>query len=244
MRLLLLKHFVFDDPLFITTWADQKGYSVTAMYPPDTFTAPSLDSFDLLIILGGPMSAYQESEFPWLTDEKSFIKSAVAYGKKVLGICLGAQMLAEVVGGRVYRNSHKEIGWHPVVRNGIQHPLFSGIPDTFHSFHWHGDCFDIPDEAIPLAYSEACRIQAFAYGERALGLQFHLETTPSCMNTMLARWQHEIIEAPYIQSPRLILEQSGRSKISSEMLHQVLNSFERMAESTVVAGLSAQTYTP
>ncbi|NOU94798.1 GMP synthase [Paenibacillus sp. LMG 31456] len=226
MRLLLLKHFDFDDPSFILYWAAHKRHTVSIIYPPDFFTAPSLDSFDMLIILGGPMSAYQDEVFPWLPDEKRFIKSAIEAGKNVLGICLGAQLLAEVIGGRVDRNAHKEIGWHPVMRTGMQHPLFDGVPDIFQSFHWHGDCFDIPEDAVPLAYSEACRVQAFAYGEQVLGLQFHLETTPTCMETMLTQWHYEIVKAPYIQTREQMIDQSYRSSQSFLILGHILDQFK------------------
>ncbi|GAA4839144.1 hypothetical protein GCM10023310_16170 [Paenibacillus vulneris] len=144
MRMLLLKHFDFDDPSYFISWAGQHEAELTILFPPNGFHAPAMDSFDLMIILGGPMSAYQDNEYPWLQSEKAFIREAVESGRKVLGICLGAQMLAEVLGGRVYRSPHKEIGWHQVKRNGTQHPLLEGVPDDFYSFHWHGDCFDIP----------------------------------------------------------------------------------------------------
>ncbi|MCR8631637.1 type 1 glutamine amidotransferase [Paenibacillus radicis (ex Xue et al. 2023)] len=235
MRLLILKHFEFDDPAFILSWTEHRQHTASIIYPPDFFTAPSLDSFDFLIILGGPMSAYQDDVYPWLQAEKLFIKSAIDAGKNVLGICLGAQLLAEVMGGKVYRNAHKEIGWHPVTRTGIQHPLFTGVPDTFESFHWHGDCFDIPEDAIPLSYSEACRVQAFAYGEKVLGLQFHLETTPRCMETMLTEWHHEIIKAPYIQSGKQIMDKSYRSNQSFLILGNILDQFEQKTDRKGIA---------
>ncbi|MBE1446794.1 type 1 glutamine amidotransferase [Paenibacillus sp. OAS669] len=225
MRMLLLKHFDFDDPSYFISWAGQHEAELTILFPPNGFHAPAMDSFDLMIILGGPMSAYQDNEYPWLQSEKAFIREAVESGRKVLGICLGAQMLAEVLGGRVYRSPHKEIGWHLVKRNGTQHPLLEGVPDDFYSFHWHGDCFDIPAGAVSLASSEACRHQAFTYGEHVLGLQFHLETTEGCMTTMLERWQHELVEAPWIQKAERILEQTERTQASKALLHQILNNY-------------------
>ncbi|MFE5321321.1 type 1 glutamine amidotransferase [Paenibacillus sp. NPDC056579] len=225
MRLLLLKHFDFDDPFCIASWAAEKGYDITVMSPPDGFRAPSLDTFELLVILGGPMSAYHDAEHPWLTEEKSFIRQAVEEGKKVLGICLGAQMLSEALGGRVYRSEHKEIGWHPVKRLRIEHPLFSGVPEQFYSFHWHGDCFDIPEGAVSLAYSDACRVQAFAYGEQVLGLQFHLETTASCMTTMLDRWHDELADTPFIQKAEQMVGQAYRTEHSFTILKQILSNY-------------------
>lgn len=225
MRVLLLKHFDFDDPSFFISWAGQHEAELTVLFPPNGFHAPSFDSFDLLIILGGPMSAYQDSEYPWLQSEKKFIREAVDRGKKVLGICLGAQMLADVLGGKVYRNQYKEIGWHQVMRNSTEHPLLEGVPDEFYSFHWHGDCFDIPEGTVSLASSKACEQQAFAYGEHVLGLQFHLETTEGCMTTMLERWQHELVEAPWIQKAGDILEQKDRTRDSKAILNQILSNY-------------------
>lgn len=223
--MLLLKHFDFDDPSFFISWAGQNEAELTVLFPPNGFHAPSFASFDLLIILGGPMSAYQDHEYPWLQSEKVFIREAVQLGKKVLGICLGAQMLAEVLGGKVYRNPNKEIGWHPVQRNGIRHPLLEGVPNGFYSFHWHGDTFELPEGTVSLAFSEACRNQAFTYGEHVLGLQFHLETTEACLATMLERWQHELIEAPWIQKAEQILEQTDRTTDSKAILHQILSNY-------------------
>ncbi|MED4603490.1 type 1 glutamine amidotransferase [Paenibacillus validus] len=223
MHIVLLKHFAFDDASVILAWAEQEGCQTTVLFPPDGIALPRMDDFDWLIILGGPMSAYDKED--WLQQEKRFIRSAVDHGKHVLGICLGAQMLAEALGGKVYRNEQKEIGWHPVTRTRAAHRLFEDVPASFHSFHWHGDCFDLPEGALSLAYSDACRHQAFAYGERVLGLQFHLETTPSCLAMMLDRWQDELSDAPFIQTADRIRQEAHRSEESFRILRHILDRF-------------------
>ncbi|TBL72708.1 type 1 glutamine amidotransferase [Paenibacillus thalictri] len=225
MRVLLLRHFRFDDTSAIISWIRKNHYIETMLHPAEDDPLPELDTLDMLIVLGGPMSAYDEAGHPWLREEKQFIKAAVEAGKKVLGICLGAQLMAEALGGKVYRNTQKEIGWHPVHRTEAEHPLFDGIPVQFHSFQWHGDCFDLPPDALPLAYSAACQTQAFAYGKHALGLQFHLETTPACMETMLEKWTAELVDAPYIQKAGQILAQASRSEESHRMLSGILDRF-------------------
>lgn len=164
MRLLLLKHFSFDDESAITDWAARHGHEAEVRFPPDGEALPGHESYELLIILGGPMSVYEDDKYPWLVDEKRYVREAMDSGKLVLGICFGAQMLAELLGARVYRNNEKELGWHRVERTEQEHPLFAQIPQQFYSFQWHGDCFDLPEGAVRLAGSKACPNQAFVYG--------------------------------------------------------------------------------
>ncbi len=126
------------------------------------------------------MNVYEEAEYPWLAAEKAFIAAAIGAGKPVLGICLGAQLIAAVLGGTVSKGPQPEIGWYPVELTpaGRELPLFAGFPDRFTALHWHGDTFSIPPGATHVASSAACANQAFAYdGGRVVGLQFHLEET-------------------------------------------------------------------
>ncbi|WP_019006900.1 type 1 glutamine amidotransferase [Cohnella laeviribosi] len=228
MRLLLLKHFSFDDESAIVRWAEAKRFPYAVMDPSGGGPFPDMAAFDLLIVMGGPMSVYEESEYPWLRPEKTFIRQAIASGKAILGICLGGQMLAELLGGRVYRNKQKEIGFHPIERTDKTHPLLDGLPNRFYSFQWHGDAFDLPAGAVRLAFSEACANQAFAFGPHILGLQFHLETTAACMEAMLKRWSDQIRPAPYIQTAEQIRAQAERIEASHRMLHRILDAFDRL----------------
>ena len=149
---------------------------------------PEPDSVDLLVIMGGPMNVYEDDEYPWLNGEKDFIRACISEGKAVLGICLGAQLIAEVLGGEVTRAPHEEIGWHPVELTepgrGLQ--VFADFPDRFTTLQWHGDTFSIPPGATHAASSEAVSNQAFTFdGGRVIGLQFHLEETRETLEELV-----------------------------------------------------------
>ncbi len=167
---------------------------------------PSSEAFDLLVIMGGPMGVYDEGEFPWLKAEKAAIKDAFAAGKGVLGICLGSQLMAEALEGRVTRNTYKEIGWWPVERlpEAQNHWVAQCFPERFKTFHWHGDTFSIPPEAVPLFQSEGCAHQGFAFGDKAVALQFHPEILPEIAATWLQTGAAELTPGPYVQTPEQI----------------------------------------
>ena len=151
------------------------------------------------------MGVYDERDYPWLIREKEFLKQAIDTGTHILGVCLGAQLIADVLGARVYPNDHKEIGWFPI--EGVQThkkigPLFARAGKVF---HWHGDTYDLPSGATHLAKSQACKNQAFSVGDQILALQFHLETTRNAARALIDNCGHEIVNAPYIQPPHEIL---------------------------------------
>ena len=211
MKLHFLQHVSFEDIAHIRTWADSNNITVskTALYENQPF--PALDDFDILVIMGGPMGVYDEAKYEWLKPEKKFIERVISSNKPALGICLGAQLIAEVAGAKVYPNEHKEIGFFEVAityldKNGS---LFESLPDTFRPFHWHGDTFDIPAGAIRLAASKACRNQAFQLGDRVVGLQFHLESTVKSIRSLIENCSDEITDAPYIQTAQQMIEQVG-----------------------------------
>jgi len=137
-----------------------------------------------LIFMGGPMSA--NDDLPYLAQEIQLIREAVERGQPVLGVCLGSQLIAKALGACVFRNSTKEIGWFDIrlTEAGRQDPLLASLDEPETVFHWHGETFDLPDGAVWLAYSDACRHQAFRVGSNVYGLQFHLEVTPE----MIADW--------------------------------------------------------
>lgn len=167
---------------------------------------PHAGDVDALVVMGGPMSVNEYDRFPWLTGVKGLIGGMIASDKPVLGICLGSQLLASVLGSPVYRNEHKEIGWFPVelTEAGKQHPFTAHLPATFNTFHWHGDTFDLPDGALHLARSAGCKNQAFVYG-KSLGLQFHMEMTQEGMVEICERCARELVDGPYIQQlPELL----------------------------------------
>ncbi|VGO13722.1 hypothetical protein PDESU_02279 [Pontiella desulfatans] len=201
MKLHWLQHVPFEGLGYIEEWANANGaqLSCTRLFAGET--PPGIDSFDLLVVMGGPMGIYDHAEHPWLIAEKEFIRQSIDAGKRVLGICLGAQLMADVLGARVYPGPLKEIGWFPIERSPDAPEL---IPQKPTVFHWHGDTFDIPQGAIPLATSEPGINQGFIHGNKAIGLQFHMETTPASMEALINNCGHELVEAPYIQSANQI----------------------------------------
>ena len=157
----------------------------------------SLDGCDLILTLGGPMSATQEKAYPFLKKETAFLRQALKMDHPVLGICLGAQLMAKALGSRVFPGPHKEIGWYWLDQTplGRSDPLFSRLDPSFLVFEWHGETFELPPDAACLAGNSAYPCQAFRYGARAYGIQFHLELTLPMLRTWCSAWEEEIKEA-------------------------------------------------
>ena len=207
MRAHYLQHVPFEGLGSIEPWLRGAGYEITSSPLFRSAEFPELEMVDLLIVIGGPMSVNDEDEFPWLIAEKRFVRCAIEAGKPVLGICLGAQLIASSLGARVCRNRCKEIGWFPV--QGVSRPGLSStfaFPPTMEVFHWHGDTYDLPPDAVLLARSEGCPNQAFQIGSRVIGLQFHLETTPELARAIISHCRAELSPAKYVQSEATILE--------------------------------------
>lgn len=208
MRIHYLQHVPFEDPANIVTWARRRGYSLTGTHLYNYEALPAMEEFDLLVIMGGPMNIYQEEEYPWLATEKKFIKAAVAAGKAVLGICLGAQLIAAVLDGKVTKNPVGEIGWLPVefTSQALASPLFAGFPATVRVFQWHNDTFSTLGEGcVSLAGSEACAHQAFLYKDRVVGFQFHMESNEASIRSLLGNCAGELTDGPYIQTEKQIV---------------------------------------
>jgi len=195
MRVQVIQHVAFERPGLIAQWAQERGHGLTVTHAwRDEF--PVVGEVDLLIVLGGPMGALDDEAFPWLTAEKHYLARVIADGVPVLGVCLGAQILATVIGGGVRRNRELEIGWYPVnlTPEGMTSPVGTW-PTSVTVGHWHGDTFELPDGMQPLLSSAACRNQAFVFDERVVGLQFHLEWTPELMADMTRECADELVDS-------------------------------------------------
>lgn len=222
MKVHVFQHAPFEDLGSIRFWLDQRGaeISYTRFFAGDL--VPVLDGFDLLIAMGGPMSVNDEEKLPWLRDEKRAVSDAIERDMPVLGICLGAQLIASALGARVYRNSEKEIGWFPIQAPARSEHSF-GFPSECTVFHWHGETFDLPSGATPLARSEACEHQAFQIKQNVVGLQFHLEMTPESALAMVENCRHELIPGRYVQSEaELRATPVSRYADANELMGQVM----------------------
>ncbi|MCG6862476.1 MAG: type 1 glutamine amidotransferase [Chromatiaceae bacterium] len=206
MRIHCLLHSHLGGEIYLPIWAAQKGYLWTSSVVPSVPSLPTPDDLDCLVVLGGPMSAWEEEKYPWLTAEKRLLECLIEAGKPILGICLGAQLVADVLGARTYIGMHKEIGWHLVeaTTESRIHPVGAVLPSSFETFLWHGDSFDIPDGATQIARSAAFESQAFVWN-RVLALQFHLEVRPDWVGRITARDAGELVDSGFVQSLDTIL---------------------------------------
>lgn len=205
MRAHYLQHVAFESLGSIKPWLRAAGFEITKTPFFLTAELPDLKAIDLLVVLGGPMSVNDEDEFSWLPKEKRFIRNVIEAGKPVLGVCLGAQLIACAMGARVFTNPVKEIGWFPVQGVPSTGETNFQFPASVEVFHWHGETFDLPPGVVRLATSDGCKNQAFQLGQSVIGLQFHLETTPASARKLVAHCRAELIPSRYVQSEAHIL---------------------------------------
>jgi GMP synthase-like glutamine amidotransferase len=233
MRLHYLQHVPYENIGSIEAWARKKGHSITKTVLYYDEALPGTDSFDWLVVMGGPMNVYEEREYPFLRREKKLIADAVRADRLVLGVCLGAQLIAEVAGGKVTANGHKEIGWHKVslTPDAMKSTAFKKLPAGFVPFHWHGDTFSIPPGAAKAASSEACENQAFFMNDgRVVGLQFHLECTEDGINRLCKNCGDDLKPGMYVQASEQMLGQDGHLRENYQHLCALLDGMESVAK--------------
>jgi len=219
-----LQHVPFEGLGSIEPWLKTAGYAITHTRLFESAELPDRDTFNLLVVMGGPMSANNESNFPWLVYEKRLIRAAIKAGKSVLGVCLGAQLIASSLGAGVYPNRHKEIGWFPVQGIPLSDNSMFKLPASLDVFHWHGETFDLPSGAVRLARSEGCENQAFQIGKSVIGLQFHLETTPQSAEDIISNCRDELTPSQYVQTEEEMLSAEPEKYQSiNQVMHGVLS---------------------
>ena len=202
----IFQHVPFEGIGSIEQWLKAHNFGISATRFFEHCDLPDPKTTEFLIVMGGPMSVNDEEIYPWLAQEKRFIREVLAAGKPVLGICLGAQLMACALGARVYKNPEKEIGWFPVRAVPAPHGVsVFRFPDEFDAFHWHGETFDLPEGAVRLAQTAACSRQAFQIGTNALGLQFHLETTKESAGSLAAHCREDLRPSTYTHREEDIL---------------------------------------
>jgi len=228
MKISVLQHAACEGPGEIERWAVERGHAVhlTHLYRGDSLPDP--EAFDFLVVMGGEMNIYQDRDYPWLKPERELIAATMASGRRVVGICLGAQLIADALGSRVTQNPVHEIGWFPIRFTAEAHARFPKLPAAATVLHWHGDTFELPPAATRLAASEGCPEQGFVVKGKCLGLQFHLEMDPELVRQTVegssdfSRWP----KGPYVQNPKTIL--AGASTYSAPnraFLYDLLDAF-------------------
>ena len=207
LRIHHFQHVLHEGLGSIEEWASLSGHSLTATKFYENVRLPEISDIDWLIVMGGPMSVNDEEQFPWLADEKKFIRQAIDDGKTVLGICLGSQLISAALGARVFKNDEKEIGWFDVELTCFakSNNLVFDMEDRIKVFHWHGDTFDLPENAIHLAFSKGCKNQAYIYKDKVLALQFHLEHTFNSLEQMIENGRIELTNGKFVQSEKKLL---------------------------------------
>lgn len=224
----VLQHVPFEGLGSIEPWLINHRYKIEYVRFYESYSFPSLDAIDAIIVLGGPMSVNDESEYPWLREEKQFLHEAIVRGCPTLGICLGAQLLASVLGGRVTKNKEKEIGWYPIKLRKEGITVFHHVPEELPAFHWHGETFEIPRGAVHIASSAACTNQAFLVHDTVLALQFHLEATPSTVQALLEHCRDELVPGKYIQPEEIIVRTTEQMyRETNRYFNSILDSFFR-----------------
>ena len=214
MRLHYIQHVPFETPGLILDWANKNNHSLSSTMLYKNEKLPNITDFDMLVIMGGPMNIYDFDKHPWLKNERDFIKNAIYSDKKIVGICLGAQLIASVLGADIYQNDNKEIGWFKVNHNNKQTAVL----------HWHGDTFDLPDGANLIFTNNTCVNQGFIYNKSVLALQFHLEMSYSQVEAIIDNCIDELDEdGIFIQSAADIL--AGRINIDAaeDLLYDLLD---------------------
>jgi len=202
-----LQHAAGEGPGQIACWAAANGHRLTGTHWYRGEEAPGTSEIDFLVIMGGGMNIHEHRNHPWLVEEKALIAKVIGEKKPVLGICLGAQLIADVMGGKVYENPVFEIGWFPVraVEGAREEQVFVRMPAEFTALHWHGDTFELPPGAKLLASTDVCRNQAFVCQGNVVGLQFHAEVRPEDVRAFVAGETGPLPEGENVQSFEEIL---------------------------------------
>jgi GMP synthase-like glutamine amidotransferase len=228
MHIHYFQHVPFEGLGSIQQWADSRRHNVTGTRWYKDGRLPPIEGVDWLVIMGGPMGVHDDDKFPWLKVEKDFILRAIERKCKVLGVCLGAQLIASVLGAKVERNPYKEIGWYDVqsTEEGRASKIVGKLPEQFVAFHWHGDTFELPAGAQRLARSEACKEQAFVYNDRVLGLQFHLDVQLRNVEQLIHNCREDLQKGMYIQKPADMLARQDYFGNIRKNLFTVLDGLE------------------
>jgi GMP synthase (glutamine-hydrolysing) len=218
MKILFIIHAEFEKPGSIGAWAKKHNHQTQEVYPFKDEKLPDVTSYDFLVVMGGQQSPLHLEEAPYLADEIDFIKQALTKNKRIIGICLGAQLIGEALGATTEHSPHREIGVYPLtlLPAAKYDPVFSQLPEKFDVAHWHSDMPGIPKGAVLLAESEGCPRQIFSYGDRVYGFQCHFELTQELVSGMIDNCPEDLKSGKYVQSSKELTD-ADYPKINSIM---------------------------
>lgn len=202
MKILFVTHAMFEKPGSIETWAKKNGHETHEVRPYKGENLPDINDFDLLVVMGGPQSPLEMDKAPYLVDEITLIKQAIVKHKRIIGICLGAQLIGEALGAKTERSPHREIGMYLVeqLEEAKFDPVFGQFPEKYDVMHWHSDMPGIPAGATLLAKSEGCPRQIFRYGDRIYGFQCHFELIRELVQEMIECCPNDLRAGTYVRS--------------------------------------------
>ncbi|MFC8689688.1 type 1 glutamine amidotransferase [Brevibacillus porteri] len=214
----------------IKEWIAKKEHVVTGSHLFNGERVPDHDDFDLLIILGG-----NPEESTWLEEEIAFIRKSIENKKYMLGICLGSQLIAESMGGKLVPHTHKEIGWWSVqiAKDAIQHPLLKNVPDQLEVFCYHKNTFLMPEQFVWSGESEGCKNQIYLYKDHVIAVQFHPEFTENTLRQIEEKFRENPETGPYIQPPEHWFKHEANLKGAKHFIHSVLDNLENKIKNNV-----------
>jgi GMP synthase-like glutamine amidotransferase len=227
MRMHYLQHAPFESPGIILSWAKKKGITVSSTMLYENQALPAMQDFDLLVIMGGPMGVHDEAQYGFMKPEKKFIEESLKSGKKMAGFCLGAQMIADVLGAAVKKNGFKEIGWYRIrfTPEAVKNVKLGHFPSETTVFHWHGDTFDIPSGALRMASSDACANQGFMLNDRVFAFQFHPEVDEKTIRGFIGNDTGELVKDRFVQTGDEILSGLDNAESVNKCLEEFLEKF-------------------
>lgn len=226
MRIYLLEHEVTPHSSHVDRWAEDRGHTIKKSHVPQEQALFPVEDFDWLVIFGGSQHIYESGANPWLPRERKLVSQALAGGRVILGICLGAQILAEALGGRVFLSDVPEIGWYDITltEEGSESFLFRNMSECFEAFHWHRDHFSLPPGCTRLASSEPTPNQAFCCESRpVVGLQFHPELTPEMIRYYCGEQDEDPGNGPYVTDLKTMSAQAGKAKDAQRLMVRLLD---------------------
>lgn len=224
-RIAIIQHAFFDGPARISDWLALRGMPATLYRPYTGSTLPHVDTFDLLILLSGPMQVDDDQRYVWLAEEKQLIREALDEGKRILGIGLGGQLLAQALGAEVKPMEEAEIGWWPLEKlpDSQRSPLGRMLPQRLMGMHWHTHRFALPEDAVALYRSAACDAQGFIWQERAVALQCGMNSTPSSIESWLNHATHDLERRGKVQDAQQIRENLDQCRSPGMPFYRLLD---------------------